>query len=110
MEEGPQSLDERNDEGPKTLNDGMVWETATEIQAHMSTGNSRIKLNVFVQIRLAECSIMFFIAPAMFLSVVRSVSKCALWQNYRQTFSTLFSDGVTGYRAGRGPFVSGDHP
>lgn len=48
-----------------------------------STGNSRIQFNAFVQIlilRLAECFVMFFIAAAMFLSVGRSVSKCALWQ------------------------------
>lgn len=32
MEEGPQSLEERNGEGQKMLNDGMVWENATKIQ------------------------------------------------------------------------------
>lgn len=45
----------------------------------------------------------------MFLSVAGSDSKCALWQNYAQAFSTLFSDGVTAHRAGRGLFVSADH-
>lgn len=43
-----------------------------------------------------ECSFMFPIAEAMSLSVVGSDSKCALWQNYTQAFSTLFSEGVTG--------------
>lgn len=43
-----------------------------------------------------ECSFMFPIAVEMFLSVVGSDSKCALWQNYTQAFSTLFSEGVTG--------------
>lgn len=55
---------------------------------------------------------MFFHVPyscTMFLSVAGSDSKCALWQNYTQAFSTLFSDGVTGHRAGRGLFVSADH-
>lgn len=45
----------------------------------------------------------------MFLSVVGSDSKCALWQNYTQAFSTLFSDDVSGHRARRGLFMSADH-
>jgi len=56
-----------------------------------------------------ECSVKFPIALAMFLSVVGSDSKCAPWQNYKQEFSTLFSEAVTRLRSGRGLFVSADH-
>ncbi len=70
---------------------------------------------LFVQTHRSCCSEhnwMFFHVPyccTMFLSVAGSDSKCALWQNYTQAFPTLFSDGVTGHRPGRGLFVSADH-
>lgn len=66
MEEGPQSLDERNDEGQKMLNDGMVWETATKIQ---DLPNSKMKPHLYlfrhieaVAQNRTECSFMFPIA------------------------------------------------